>query len=398
LTYTGAFALPDYVGSTYLSATAGGFPCTAVTLAGGSLYAASATPNAGIRRTLDPKANTAELRNIESIAGATLALPTGSWFGNNTNVVQMSNLKVISTTGSNKLFAIAHGGAAGGTAYSDRVLAFEDTLAVSPGLSAPADVSITNGTSVTLNWKKIESPVVLTYRVQTSTDADFANLKDNTTTTGTSITFGSFVPGTNYWWRVRVDTANPLASKYSAKWTFMPQLGMISPSGQVSGPALQSPDYGNTTVIRRPTFSWLLVPGADSYELQLATNPFFAMPTVKAPLSHTTWTWDEDLTFGTTYYWRVRAIKGGNISSPWSESLFTVMTQPAPEKPAVVVTQAAPAPAPIINLPTPVVNIPAQPPPAPSPVTPTIIWAIIIIGAILVIAVVVLIVRTRRVP
>jgi hypothetical protein len=310
----------------------------------------------------------------------------------------MSNLDLVTTAGSNKLYAIAHGGAAGSTGYSDRVLAFEDTLAVTPSLSAPADVSVTNGTSVTLNWKKIESPVVLTYRVQTSTDADFANLKNDTLTTGTSITFDGFVPGTNYWWRVRVDTGNPLASKYSAKWTFMPALGMVSPSGQVSGPNLQSPAYGTDTVIRRPTFSWLLVPGADSYELQLATNPFFAMPTVKAPLSHTTWTWDEDLTYGTTYYWRVRAIKAGNISSPWSESLFTIMLQPTPATPAVVVTQAAPAVAPTIILPTPVVNIPAAAPAAPSPVTPTVIWAIIIIGGILVIAVIVLIVRTRRVP
>jgi hypothetical protein len=362
------------------------------------LYTSNASANTGIRRSVNPTATSDVLRGFESV----LRDFSGPLAGGLARTLDLA-------VGSNKLFAITSGITPASTSYgTTRVAAFDDTLAVPETLAAPRDTTVTQGTSVNLSWSKIDAPVTLTYQVQTSTDSSFANLKDSTTSIGTSITFTGFVPGTTYWWRVRVYPGAPipgagevdldLASKWSVGWTFMPELGMLSESGQVSGPNLQSPVYGNDTVIRRPTFSWLAVPGSDSYELQLATNPFFAMPTIKAPLSHTTWTWDEDLTYGTTYYWRVRSVKAGNIFSPWSESLFTVMTQPAPEKPAVVVTQQAPQPAPVINLPTPVVNIPAAAPPAPSPITPVVIWVIIIIGAILVIAVIVLIVRTRRVP
>jgi hypothetical protein len=306
--------------------------------------------------------------------------------------------------GSNKLYAIAQGltTPAPDMAGNTRIAAFDDILATAATQSAPRDGTVLPGTSATFSWTSITSPIGLTYRVQTSTDADFANIKDNTTTIGTSITFTGFTPGTTYWWRVRVDQvgANMLASKWSSKWTFTPQLGVITAGGQVGGPTLQSPVAGATDTPQRPTFSWAAVPGAETYELQLSTNPFFALSTSKGPLSHTTWTWDEDLTYGTTYYWRVRAVKGGTTFSDWSEAVFTVMDQPKPAQPIITIPPAPPQPTPIITLPQPTVNVvvPPAPTPQPSPVTASVIWGIIIIGAILVIAVIVLIVRTRRVP
>jgi len=107
---------------------------------------------------------------------------------------------------------------------------------------------------------------------------------------------------------------------------------------------------------------------------------------VKKPLTHTVWTWDEDLQYSTTYYWRVRAVVG-TVTSGWTEASFTTMAKPVPPQPPIVIPPANPPP--IINI-----------PPAPAPVytTPAYLWAVIIIGAILVIAVIVLIVRTRRGP
>jgi hypothetical protein len=112
----------------------------------------------------------------------------------------------------------------------------------------------------------------------------------------------------------------------------------------------------------------------------------------------------------TKYYWRIRVAANAPLQSAWSETRsFTI--QEAKVTPPVNITTAPaptftiPAIVPTITMPAPVITMPAPPaattitiPPAPAPqqVSPSYIWAIVIIGAVLVIAVIVLIVRTRR--
>jgi hypothetical protein len=388
---TGSYVLPDLAGST--SATTGALNAVAVAMAAdGTLYAANANANGGISRSVKPSGPTAPARNFEVLSQD---LDTGAAF---------QTLSV--APGTNTLYGIAGGITAAPYETTTRVMHFDDTMAISVQATAPADGTVISGTSVMLSWKKVDAPVSLIYFYQVATDAAFANVSVSGTTRGTSITPNfTFVPGTTYYWRVKVQDvgANAQASKYSSTASFTPELGVLSTTGQVLGPTLQSPTYGADDVMLRPTFSWLAVAGADTYELEVSTNPFFAMADAKGPLSHTTWTWEDDLTYGTTYYWRVRATKGGETVSPWSESVFTVATEPVPEAPPVVVQEAPPAPEitfPPITLTSPPVNVtvPAEAPAPPSPITPAVIWAIIIIGAVLVIAVIVLIVRTRRVP
>jgi hypothetical protein len=291
--------------------------------------------------------------------------------------------------------------------YTDRIVAYTDVLNITPSVLGPMSGSDPiDATSITLSWTKVDAPPPLNYDYQLATDSVFANLVDTdtnpTTSTGTGNTRGTSVimpppgnagltPGTTYYWRMRV--ANPVLSKWSSTQSFVTT---------IAAPALKSPEYGSETVGMRPTFSWLAVQGAETYELEMSTNPFFAMPEAIGPLSHTTWTWEDDLDYGTTYYWRVRGVTADGNKSKWTDSVFTVKLEAAPEAPPVVVTET---PAPQITMPDitltspPVeVTIPEQAAPAPSPVTPAVIWAIIIIGAVLVIAVIVLIVRTRRVP
>jgi len=350
--------------------------CTGLALsADGSLYAASNDVAEGIRRSVAPQGPSAPVWAFEDVQTDLLAL------------AQLSALNLV--PGSNAMYAIASGVALGSYGYAFRVVAFEDILAVVPEISAPKDGTATPGTSVTLGWKKIDSPVSLTYTYEVSTDSTFAVYAGGTPLTvpksGTGVTVTGLTSGTTYYWKVYVSA--PIKSKDSTVWTFTPKLG---------APSLQSPDYGDDDVLLKPTFSWLSVPGATSYELELADNPFFANASVKKPLTHTTWTWDVDLEYGSEYYWRARAVKKGNVSS-WSEAVFTIITKekeaglaPAPPAPPpqITVQPTPPAPAPIVQV----------PPALPSPVTPAIIWAIIIIGAVLIIAVIVLIVRTRRIP
>jgi len=349
----------------------------------GTAYVSSTGTDKGIRREVAPAGPTA-LQNWESV---TAELPSDS---------SLTSLGF--ARGSNVLYAIADidasndDDALGSYGYEHRLVTFTDTLAVSPELSAPKDGTATPGTSINLDWKALSAPAAVTYTVEVALDPDFDNIVKTDTTTGTAFTFTGLTPGTKYYWRVYATKvgADNMHSKKSATWTFTPKL---------SAPTLKSPAYGADDVLLRPTFSWLSVAGATSYELEVADNPFFANAEVKKPLTHTTWTWDKDLEYGATYYWRVRAVKSGkgiltNMSS-WSEAVFTVIT----EEELAGLAPPPPAPAPQVTV------QPAPVPPAPAPqvvvqpaISPTVLWAIIIIGAILVIAVIVLIVRTRRVP
>jgi hypothetical protein len=370
--------------------------------ADGTLYAASGTKNSGVRRTLGPAGDPTKY-NFQSMLydfptiGTTTAddtVLTGLWV----------------SSGSNVLYGIANldstdDDAVGGSyQYEYRILAFTDPMTLSVALSGPKDKSVTPSSGkVTFTWKAVSSPRTAEYSLDVATDDKFANKTvDDQETTGTGYTVTGLSGGTKYYWRVKVDTVGTtdIDSRFSPTWTFTPAL---------SAPEIKSPAYGADEVIKNPTFSWISVGGATSYELEVANNAFFANSSVKKPLTHTTWTWDEELEYGTTYYWRVRAVKSGkgiltNMSS-WSEAVFTCnpkaaeaaakVTPPAPE---VTVTAPAPTPPQTITVPAPVVQIPPTPAPPPSAVTPGILLAIIIIGAVLLIAVIVLIVRTRRVP
>jgi len=189
--------------------------------------------------------------------------------------------------------------------------------------------------------------------------------------------------GRTYYWRIRVNLANNmlLPSKWSASRTLT--IGLTRPG---EGAILNYPTPGAKNVEIRPTFQWSAVPSAVSYTLQLADNPFYANPIEKKPLTHTTWAWDEDLAFNTTYYWRVQGIGATGIAGAWAEGVFTTMAQPTPTTttPPITITTQPPA------------TITIPPSPGPTMIVPAYIWAIIIIGAILVIAVIVLIIRTRR--
>ncbi|MBA7570651.1 hypothetical protein ES708_12404 [subsurface metagenome] len=183
--------------------------------------------------------------------------------------------------------------------------------------------------------------------------------------------------GTKYYWKVRVQQDEPLLSRWSKVWNFTTALD------KVAVPVTWEPENGAQGVIIRPSFGWTAVGGASTYELELADNPAFTGAT-KATTSINSWVADTDLSYNSTYYWRVKSLKDSIVLSGWRSGAFTTMSKPAAP---VEVTPAPPAPQ--ITIPAPQVILPAA-------VTPMWVWAIIGIGAALVIAVIVLIVRTRR--
>ena len=200
---------------------------------------------------------------------------------------------------------------------------------------------------------------------------------------------------------LRVQATGTVFGPWSDVITFETQLT----AGAINAPAINSPVVGGTgpggyDASINPTFTWGVIGGATNYEFQLAMDASFDSPIVDmsgADALGNVLVYKLDtmtLDYGTTYYWRVRAISATSETA-WSAAVgFTTMAEPVETEPPVTVTDA---PDVIITIP------PADPAPTitlePTPIEETpagYIWAIIIIGAVLVIAVIVLIVRTRR--
>ena len=174
---------------------------------------------------------------------------------------------------------------------------------------------------------------------------------------------------------------------------------------------------GADDVALTPSFSWGPVAEADTYDLELADNPLYVIPLVKAKgegLPVTAYAYTGELDYATTYYWRVKAVSGtieaGDLlESEWVSGIFTTIAEPEEPEPEVWMcsegltfdTRAALE----THLATAAAHQPVEPPdiivPLPdvveTPITPAWIYVIIGVGAVLVIALLVLIVRTRRV-
>jgi hypothetical protein len=303
--------------------------------------------------------------------------------------------------GSNVLYAIEIVGA-------DKIVTYTDTLtAAVPAVASPADKAIAAaGGPVVVITPITGAPVTATYQVQWDNRVDWLTAA---LAAGVPFTTDSFVvpgvAGTTVYYRTRV--ATPVIGPWSQTYTAYIQL---APVAAVPGPVVAIGAAGTTgpggfDVPLMPVFSWGNVPGATGFEFQLGksvdmtglsldltgANALGAVQTFKSTKS---------LSYSTTYYWRVRAINATSNSAWTNVMSFTTMSAPVTTTPSTV-TAAAPTitvSIPTAAAPTVTVVVPTQPTPTTvvEKVSPTYIWAIIIIGAILVIAVIVLIVRTRR--
>jgi hypothetical protein len=78
-----------------------------------------------------------------------------------------------------------------------------------------------------------------------------------------------------------------------------------------------------------PTFSWDQVEGANTYTLQVSTNPNFGSTVINQTTPMTTFTPSGTLTQG-VYYWRVQVNRFGSVENDWSEVKQFSLTLPAP--------------------------------------------------------------------
>ncbi|MFC2062485.1 WD40/YVTN/BNR-like repeat-containing protein [Chloroflexota bacterium] len=242
-----------------------------------------------------------------------------------------------------------------------------DTLSGQVTLSSPADGFRTDSEdTVALAWNE------MTGADDYELDYGVAPLGD----LGTSTTLNNLDDATEYTWMVRVEPGAPWSSRWSDSRTFHTALGVPPWS-----PTPYAPGNGATGVSLLPAFSWETASQADGYQFQLNDSPVFAT-LVDVEVTTEAYQVTTELEYGTTYYWRVRALKGNDAISRWSEvSVFTTMEEGAdPPTPVTTITTTE-APPPVV---------------LPTAIPPALLWTIIGIGALLIIAVIVLIVRTRR--
>jgi len=311
------------------------------------------------------------------------------------------------STGSTTLWAIDVTG--------DQLCSFADSIyAAGPSLTAPANLGTVvlnpitgHSYDVAYNWSRpsdnadgydlwiaFDSAFTQIVRKETSISATGSIVvfvlgpytAISTATYGGTGTILEYMPGTTYYWKVRVASNGPAYSPWSEVRSFT-----VGPAGEEPPfePEIQAPMAGATNVPLKPTFMWTKVEGAVTYELEVSDNSAFRgvvkgeAPLVqRAGIENNVLVLEEDLGYATSYYWRVRATTTQAIApktvgtlGPWVTGVFTTM----------------PAPAAPVEPEAPIVIPPAQ------EITPGWIYAIIGIGAVLVIAVLVLIVRTRRV-
>jgi len=270
-----------------------------------------------------------------------------------------------------------------------RLWTYEDCFAK----AAPIIVSPANNTVVaadpcycwndafTLKWER--QCDACSYNLQISRDVDFNevvahfNIKgknatclenDYSPTSGSSPSYvvadgalGTGSCGTTFYWRVRsadAETGEVIHSPWSEVYSFTVAAG---PGAAVT---LTNPSNGAIGVaITNIPFTWNAVPDSTGYEFSMvnaATNASVVSPT---SVSGTTYTGTGTLSYNTSYYWTVKALKGTAV---FGQATATFTTTSAPVE-------------------------------VPPPTTPVWVWVVIAIGAVLVIVTLVLIFRTRRV-
>ncbi|MBU0847221.1 hypothetical protein KKH23_08575, partial [Patescibacteria group bacterium] len=248
----------------------------------GTVLYVSDTTAVSVLRTLNPAAKAANVAWEQAAAGSPGVL------------TDLNHVE-----GSIELFAIG---------VAD-VWTFDDTLAY-----PVEDVSVSGDAATAtarVNWSAMDGAD--NYQVQLADRDDFktglvADTAPLTNPGGTSFTFGTLMPGTDYYVRVRVALGSPLLSCWSATVNFQTGMG---PSAWnpfvVTGLVAPAPGDKDVNPIQ-PLFQWNPSDDAASYEFQLADNAAFAAADTKVVKSPA-YEWPGDLEYGKTYYWRVRSIK-----------------------------------------------------------------------------------------
>ncbi|HBG69420.1 MAG: hypothetical protein A2W93_15410 [Bacteroidetes bacterium GWF2_43_63] len=188
-------------------------------------------------------------------------------------------------------------------------------------LSLPSNGATNQAVNVNLDWAAING--ITHYDVEYDTTASFNSPLHQVQTTLSG--YSNYTPGnmlfsTTYYWRARsrhsLDT-----STWSSVWSFTTTDGK---------PAHVSPANTATGVSLNPTIDWGFVGGINIYQYEYSADPTFssAIPTSTGTTSQAGLS---NLSYGQTYYWRVRTCHIADTSdwsNPWSFTTLFQLTTP----------------------------------------------------------------------
>ncbi|MHB8990471.1 MAG: glycoside hydrolase family 78 protein [Chloroflexota bacterium] len=205
-----------------------------------------------------------------------------------------------------------------------------------PNLLEPSDLSTLTTVTPVFSWDV--SLGANGYRLQISTDPNFASYLLDSYTSATSVTLSAALDySTVYYWRVQatnnLGTTNSLSCSFTTPWPPAPPV-----------PTLELPVDGSTTSSLFLSFDWTdeweSKGWTGGYRLQLSTASDFSSfafnNTVQGVSNLNLPTWVH-LSYGTLYYWRVQGYNNSGSGS-WSgvASFRTLDPPPVPGRPILV--------------------------------------------------------------
>ena len=189
-------------------------------------------------------------------------------------------------------------------------------------LDPPTLVTFDGGTvtdfTPTLDWSAVTDAD--TYDLEYDTDAGF-----NTSTTIADIatntyTFPAALADATYYWRVKAKGDGGEESAFSTTDSFVLQPAVPTLVAEVD----------ITDPVEIPTLEWDDIDGAATYTLEYDTDAAFGNPTTEAGLATSEFTFASALGFD-TYYWRVKAVGTGGLTSDFSADDDFVVTLAVPD-------------------------------------------------------------------
>ncbi len=265
------------------------------------------------------------------VFGATsyhLEVATDAAFNNKIiNESPLSNSQYTVTSGqlggSTQYFWRVYSANIGGEGPSSAVFNFTTQVGppAPPILIAPPNNSINVSRTPYLDWSDVSGAT--SYRVQASVDSTFptGNLAVNMVVGPSSYQVVTpLQPSTKYYWHVNATGQGGQQGNYSTTWNFT----TIPATPPV--PTLESPTNGQTNVPLNVTFQWTDSPGAEIYQIQVATNLAFSSLVVDQQVAVSEYHTPNGILIGNTqYFWRVRAWNSGGFSSYTGAWAFTTL-------------------------------------------------------------------------
>jgi RHS repeat-associated protein len=189
-------------------------------------------------------------------------------------------------------------------------------IGIIPPAPTPQAGTLANSYAFNANWTALSSATSYTveYSLYGSFPSPGATTVQNSSTSTAEV--GSLTPNTLYYWRVKASNANgtgPVSSSMQTRTA-------PAPPTIVSGTITQTSFYAD----------WLSSSGATSYELSVATDWFQTFLTGYNPKPIPTGTafLVDNLSPGTTYNWRVRAISAAGLSNTSVQTIKTIPAMP----------------------------------------------------------------------